>query len=467
MIRFVLNGEEHTVDASVVPSTTMLDYLRDRLRMTGTKEGCAEGDCGACTVVRVAADGKMEAVNSCLMQLGQADGQEILTVEGLQAANGGEMMPVQDAMANGDGTQCGFCTPGFIGALYALQQSGEKIDDETIHDALAGNLCRCTGYRPIIEAARAACGKAVPYKPAEDRPDAEDLHEAPGQTFHAPTDLAELTALRAANPRAMLLAGGTDLGLLASKQRIRPPVVIHTSRVTELQELTETEEALTIGAAVTYTNALPYIERLYPSLATLVHRIGSRQIRNLGTIGGNIGNASPIGDTPPSLIALGATVALVSPNASRGIPLEEFFIDYRRTDLAPNEIIRSVTVPKLGEGESFRVYKISKRYDQDISSVVGAFKLKIDGGKVTEARIAFGGMAATPKRAAAAEGALVGADMSENAFRAAGEAVLKDFAPISDHRASAEYRTRVAANLFVRLYRDLAGTERELEVVGL
>ncbi len=466
MIRFVLNGALHEVPGGVPPTTTMLDYLRDRLRMTGTKEGCAEGDCGACTVVRYGASGKAEAVNSCLMQVGQADGMEILTVEGLEGANGGALMPVQQAMAEGDGTQCGFCTPGFIGALYALQQSGEKIDDATIHDALAGNLCRCTGYRPIVDAAHAACASAVPYAPAKV-PAAEPMHEAAGQRFHAPATLAELLDLRAAHPNAMLLAGGTDLGLLVSKSRQRPEIVIHTARVAELRRIEETADALVIGAAATYTEALPLIERLYPSFGTLIRRIGSGQIRNLGTIGGNIGNASPIGDTPPCLIALGATLTLASKAGEREIAIEDFFLDYRKTDLNPGEVIRSIRLPKPAKDADFRVYKISKRYDQDISAVVGAFALVLDGGKVKSARIAFGGMAATPKRATAAEAALAGMAWTEEAAAVAGDSLSSDFAPISDHRATSSYRLRVARNLFVRLHRDLAGTEADLEVVGL
>lgn len=462
MIRFTLNGALHEA-GDVSPTTTMLDYVRENLHLTGTKEGCAEGDCGACTVVRVV-DGRFEAVNACLMQIGQADGLEILTVEGLEAINGGALTPVQDAMATGDGTQCGFCTPGFIGALFALEQSGEDVSDEVIHDALAGNLCRCTGYRPIVEAARAACGNAVAYtpQPALDR---ASEHEAQDQVFHAPETLAELTRLRAAHPDAMLLAGGTDLGLSVSKERRKPGVVIHTGHVAELGDITESDDALTLGAAVSYSRALPYIERLYPSFAEMIRRIGSRQIRNLGTIGGNIGNASPIGDTPPCLIALDAVLTLSSSGGEREIAIEGFFLDYRKTDLQPGEVIRSIRIPKLTAGQSFRTYKVSKRYDQDISAVIGAYRLTLEGDTVTGARIAYGGMAATPKRAAAMEAALDGADWSEETAAAAGLKAADDFAPLSDHRATAAYRARVAGNLCTRLYRDLAETETELEVV--
>tara|TARA_R110000868_G_scaffold10313_12_gene50612 strand:- start:3664 stop:5058 length:1395 start_codon:yes stop_codon:yes gene_type:complete len=464
VIRFILNGEAHDA-ANASPTTTMLDYLRDGLRMTGTKEGCAEGDCGACTVVRVI-DGRFEAVNACLMQIGQADGMEILTVEGLERINGGALTPVQDSMATGDGTQCGFCTPGFIGALFALEQSGEDISDAVIHDALAGNLCRCTGYRPIIEAARDACGSMIGYTPAPP-PERSAEHAAGDQKFYTPSTLSELTDLRAAHPEAMLLSGGTDLGLSVSKARARPAIVIHTAQVAELGEIEESADRLSLGAAVSYTNALPYFDRLYPSFAEMIRRIGSRQIRNLGTIGGNIGNASPIGDTPPCLIALDATLVLAAADGEREIAIEDFFLDYRKTDLRPGEVIRTIRIPKLTDRQSFRTYKVSKRYDQDISAVIGGFRLTFDGDRVAEARIAYGGMAATPKRAGSVEAALAGIEWSEDAAAGAGAKIAEDFSPLTDHRATAEYRTRVAANLCTRLYRDLSGTEAELEVVRL
>jgi xanthine dehydrogenase small subunit len=464
MIRFALNGAIHEAGGAS-PTMTMLDYFRDTLGMTGTKEGCAEGDCGACTVVRVV-DGRFEAVNACLMQIAQADGAEILTVEGLEQINGGALTPVQDAMATGDGTQCGFCTPGFIGALFALEQSDETISDDVIHDALAGNLCRCTGYRPIIEAARDACSNIVAYEP-QAVPARSVEHMVDGQTFHAPETLADLTRLRAEFPDAMLLSGGTDLGLSVSKGRERPDVVIHTAHVAELGTIEETDDVLILGAGVSYTRALPYIDRLYPSFAEMIRRIGSRQIRNLGTIGGNIGNASPIGDTPPCLIALDATLTLASGSGEREIAIEEFFLDYRKTDLAPGEVIKTIRIPKLTDGQSFRTYKVSKRYDQDISAVIGGFRLTLSEGTVSDARFAFGGMAATPKRALSVEAALTGTSWSEEAASAAGAKIADDYSPLTDHRATAEYRTRVAANLFTRLYRDLAGTEAELEVVRL
>ena len=468
-LRFHLNGVLHEV-AEAPPSTTLLDYLRDHLRLTGTKEGCAEGDCGACTIVRVTGGGaeraRYEALNGCLLQIGQVAGAGILTVEGLRSANGGKLVPVQEAMAAGGGTQCGFCTPGFVCALFALQQSDEEPGDEVIHEVLAGNLCRCTGYRPIIDAARAACRRAIPGAPPPP-PARAPVHSARGQAFHAPDTLDALVSLRARHPDAMLLAGGTDLGLLVSKDRQRPRTVLHTAHVGELREIAERAGVLTLGAAVTYTEALPFIEGLHPSFARLIRRIGSRQIRNLGTIGGNVGTASPIGDTLPCLIVLGATLRLASPAGEREIAVEDFFVGYRKTALRPEEVIRSIAIPGPAAGQAFRAYKVSKRHDQDISAVIGAFRVALDGDTVAEARIAYGGMAATPKRARAAEAALAAAGWSEAGAVRAGAALARDYAPIGDHRAGAAYRARVASNLCIRLWRDLAGTEPEIEVMAL
>jgi xanthine dehydrogenase small subunit len=295
---------------------------------------------------------------------------------------------------------------------------------------------------------------------------AGDAYEAGNERYYAPQSIDALVARRAEYPDAPLLSGGTDLGLLFSKERKKFPVTIYTQNVDELRRIDEDDTSYTFGAAATYTEALPHIEAEYPSFGVLIHRIGSRQIRNVGTIGGNIGNASPIGDTPPCLIALESVVKLRGPAGAREIPLEDFFLDYRQTDLAADEIIESVRVPKLREGQIFRTYKISKRYDQDISSVIGAFRLTLEDGMVTDARIAFGGMAVIPKRAANSEAALTGKAWSEDAVRQAAEAIGGDFSPIDDHRASAAYRLRVAENLFVRLFRDVEGVD-DVEVMAL
>ena len=464
-INFTLNGKTRS-EANVSPTRTALEYLRENANLTGTKEGCAEGDCGACTIVVTRPDtGQKLAVNSCLETLGQLDGTEVLTVEGL-AADSGELEAAQQAIVETDGTQCGFCTPGFVMSLHALRHSGEAVDDHMIHDALAGNLCRCTGYRPIVDAARQAC--AQPCLRAINLPDEgpAESHDIAGQLFLAPRTLADLVAARTAHPDAPLLCGGTDLGLSFSKQRKKYPATIFTRNVAELRRIEEGGDALVLGAAATYTEALPFIDAHWPSFATLIRRIGSRQIRNVGTLCGNIGNASPIGDTPPCLIALDAGLRLHGPGGTREIALEDFFLDYRKTDLGADEVIESIRIPKLADGQVFRTYKVSKRYDQDISAVIGAFRLTIADGTVTDARIALGGMAATPKRATACEAALIGQPWTEEAAQAAGSKAGEDFAPIDDHRASADYRLRVAANLFVRLFRELDGKD-ETQVVGL
>ena len=469
-IRFHLNGELNQ-ESSISPSTTVLDYLRLVRMATGTKEGCAEGDCGACSVVLHSRDdnnkSKYEVVNSCLLLLSQIDGANLITVEGL--GSNGVLDTVQEVMVEKGGTQCGFCTPGFVMALYSLRQTSNKIlDDNIIHDALAGNLCRCTGYRPIVEAAYQACASG----PTDDFSDLEVLKVTEEQQFEdelvfSPTSLDELLRLKINYPDGLLLAGGTDLGLRASKNRERFKVIIHTGHVAELTKIEETDDVLEIGAAVTYSESLESITRAYPSFGRLITRIGSRQIRNMGTIGGNIGTASPIGDTLPCLVSLNASFEIVSQGSSRLERAEDFFIGYRETSLNPNEIIKKIKLPKLQKNQRFRVYKISKRYDQDISSVVAAFLIEIENDVVVGFRATFGGMAAIPKRASECEKVLLGKEWSEENMLMVSKEVEKDFVPLSDHRASSNYRLKVAANLFLRLYRDLSDQEELLEVVAV
>jgi xanthine dehydrogenase small subunit len=456
-IRFTLNGEPAEV-ADVSPMTTLLDWLREHRGLKGTKEGCAEGDCGACTVVLERAKGKHEAINSCIAMLGQMDGQAIRTVEGLLGKDGSPH-PVQRAMAEADATQCGFCTPGFVMTAYAYASGGEPAELETIHDALAGNLCRCTGYRPIVEAMTRVVG--ITGEPASLPP----TRMAPadfGGTFFAPRLLDELTALRQEHPDALLLAGGTDLGLLAGRSRTPPEAVIHVSHVPQLNVIDDGKKQITLGAAVTYARAMPVLIAAFPALRPYLARLGSRQIRTLGTIGGNIGNASPIGDMPPVLLALEATIKLVSVRGVRKMPLEAFFRGYRKTALAPDEIIQSVTVPRLWSDETFHCDKVSKRRDQDISTVAGAYWLRIKRGRIEKVRLAFGGMAATPRRAIHAEAALL-----KGGFEAACAALAKDFQPLDDWRGTAAYRLQVAANLLRRLELRLVDPARPVEVEAL
>ncbi|SKA13210.1 xanthine dehydrogenase small subunit [Enhydrobacter aerosaccus] len=457
-VHFTLNDRPVEL-AGVSPMTTLLDWLREQRGLKGTKEGCAEGDCGACTVVLERADGRREAINSCIALVGQMDGQAIRTVEGLRGSDG-RPHAVQSAFADSDATQCGFCTPGFVMSAYAFASSGESADLESIHETLAGNLCRCTGYRPIVEAMARVAGLAS--EPVPPLPTPRSTSVAFDNVFFAPRSLAELVQLRAQHPEAPLLAGGTDLGLLASRARKPPKAVIHLAHVPELAAIDEGKDELTIGATVPYVRAMPVLSAAFPAVRRYLGRLGSRQIRTMGTIGGNIGTASPIGDMPPVLLALETRLKLVSIRGVRELPLEQFFLDYRKTALAPDEVIQSLTMPRLWPGEHFFCDKISKRHDQDISTVAAAYRVRVRNGRFEDVRLAFGGMAATPRRAAAAEAALL-----KDGFPAAIDALPRDFQPIDDWRGSGAYRLQVAANLLRRLELRLADPSRPLEVEAL
>jgi xanthine dehydrogenase small subunit len=455
-IRFTLNDQPVEI-ANLSAMTTVLDWLREHRGLRGTKEGCAEGDCGACTVV-LERDGRREAVNSCIAMLGQLDGLSVRTVEGLRGTDGAPHF-VQTAMAEADATQCGFCTPGFVMSAFAFAAGAEKAEPDAIHEALAGNLCRCTGYRPIVDAMTRVAGVAIEPAPVVERRAKSAVFDG---TFHAPRSLKELLKLRAAHPDATLLAGGTDLGLLAGHQRKPPKTIIHLAHVPELVAISADKEEITLGAAVTYSQAMPVLTKAYPALRPYLSRLGSRQIRNLGTIGGNVGNASPIGDMPPVLIALEATVTLASVRGTRDVPLEKFFQDYRKTALATDEVILSLSMPRLLPGEVFFCDKVSKRRDQDISTVAAGYRLRLKNGRIEDVRIAFGGMAATPKRATHVEAALL-----KDGFAAAAAAIPKDFQPIDDWRGTGAYRLQVAANLLRRMELRVSDPTRALEVEAL
>ncbi len=470
-INFELNGEIQQVDCRT--DTTVLEWLRTDKRLTGTKEGCAEGDCGACSILLAKQGGSQYvAANSCILSIGQIAGCNVLTVEGLKTDT---YHPLQVAMAANGSSQCGFCTPGIVISLAGLLANTPDPGEADIHDALAGNLCRCTGYKPIVEAAlKIAKGGLIPLNQNIIRSENIEYIQTDGTSFYRPQSLAVLLNIRAENPTALLLAGGTDLGVALAEHECEWPLVIWTGAVSELREISETKSDWTFGAAVTWQEILTKIGDSYPSLSTLIRRFGSTQIRNMGTIGGNIGTASPIGDGPPALIALGAKITLASANATREIALEDFFLDYRKTALLADEIIKSVSIPKPVDGQHFRVWKVSKRYDQDISTVCGAFNLMIENGKISAAKIAFGGMAAIPKRTPLAERLLLGiavASLSESGrgshgddtetmrkrYEAVADAIRASFAPLSDWRGTKEYRLEVAGNLAIRLGAELEG----------
>ena len=461
-IRFVLNGEP--VEYAIRPDTTVLDLIRLDAGLKGTKEGCAEGDCGACTVLLRRGDGPRLAANACIMTAAQIDGAELTTIEGL--GTDGKLTALQEAMAGNGSSQCGFCTPGIVMALTGLLERDAEPDEDAIHDALAGNLCRCTGYRPIVEAARSAAADQCPAPSEPDLPVRSAEIAAGGSVLHQPAALADMLALRERYPEAVILAGGTDLGVARADYHEQWDRILSTAHVAEMRAIVTGENSWSFGAAVTWEEVLSTVADDYPSLAVLIRRFGSTQIRSMGTIGGNIGTASPIGDGPPALIALGATITLASSSAgARSLPLEDFFIDYRKTALRPDEVIVSVEVPRPAPDTAFRVYKLSKRYDQDISTVCGAFWLHLEDGKVAECRVAYGGMAAIPKRASACEAKVTGSALDPQALREAGAALGEDFAPLSDWRGSAGYREAAAASLVERLGRDLAG--ETVEVMAL
>ena len=468
-VEFLLDGERRSVGVED-PTLTLLDYLRGAERRCGTKEGCAEGDCGACTVaLGELVDGEIRyrAVNACILFLPVIDGKELVTVESLASAPD-RLHPVQEAMVETHASQCGFCTPGFVMSLFTLFETSRAPDRPRIEDALAGNLCRCTGYRPIVEAALRADaaprdGRFAPGNPDKIAALSAFATAAPlgweGEkgSFFAPTSATALAALLERHPDAVLLGGGTDVGLWVTKQHKRLPVLIYTGRVAELRRVAVGASAIEIGAAVPYAELQALLAEEYPDFGEILRRLGSVQIRNLGTIGGNIANASPIGDTPPLLLALDASLSLRRGEAMRQLPLEQFFLDYRRTALRPGEFIEGVILPRPRPGLQFRAYKIAKRYDQDISALCAAFALTLEAGKVADIRIAFGGMAAVPRRAQQCEAALLGRPWNEAGIAPGLAALDRDFAPLSDLRASADYRRAVAANLLRKFLIETSG----------
>jgi xanthine dehydrogenase small subunit len=447
-VTFLLNGE--TVRVSAEPTQTLLDWLRIDRGLCGTKEGCNEGDCGACTVVVGDADGA-KALNACILFMPQLHGKTLRTVEGISGPDGA-LHPVQQAMIDHHGSQCGFCTPGFIASMAAGHLEGRKDHD----DVLAGNLCRCTGYAPIVRAAQAAEDASTPEWMQDDMP---NVSAQP----YAPETLDELASWYAANPDGTLIAGATDVGLWVTKQLRDLPKVAFLNRCTDLRDITINDNTIHIGAGATMTQVLATMRTYHPSYAEMIRRYGSEQVRNAATIGGNIANGSPIGDNPPALIALDATLHLCHGETTREMPVADFFVAYGKQDRMPGELVTGVTLPK--HAPDLRCYKISKRFDQDISAVCGCFNITVANDTVTDARIAFGGMAGTPHRATSVENALIGQPWTRDTITVAATKFGDDYTPMSDMRASAEYRLRIAQNLMERYFADRTGqTTSVLEV---
>ena len=438
---FLLNGSEITADTS--DTTTLLDWLREDQHLTGTKEGCNEGDCGACSVMVTDAHGA-RALNACILFVPQLEGKAVRTVEGI-AAPDGTLHPVQQAMVDHHGAQCGFCTPGFITTMATAHLNGATDYDTE----LAGNLCRCTGYAPIIRAAAAAADAPVPEH-MRDTPRNIAQNTVEGAGSGPPTTPDELATWLDQNPHGTLVAGATDVGLWVTKEFRELGPVAFLNRIPDLAGVTVTDAEIHIGAATTLTDLQDAIAPHHPTFAELIRRYGSVQVRNAATIGGNVANGSPIGDGSPALIALDATVHLQSTDGTRALPIADFFIDYGKQDRAPNEFLASITIPR--QADKLRCYKLSKRFDQDISAVCGCFWIDVAGGEVREVRLAFGGMAGTPKRAARAEAALRGMPWTDSSVGAAMAALERDFSPMSDMRASAAYRMEAAQNMLLRAW---------------
>jgi xanthine dehydrogenase small subunit len=475
-IRFFHRGAVAEV-SDAAPTRTVLDWLREDARCTGTKEGCNEGDCGACTVVigELAAPGdnaavrglSLKTVNACIQFLPTLDGKALFTVEDLKAMNADQLHPVQQAMVECHGSQCGFCTPGFVMSLWSAyehhQAGASRPSRQQLADELSGNLCRCTGYRPILDAGQRMFD--LPAVTLATAPVIEALKGLQatssfsyaaagmaGDRFHAPTTLAELAALREANPNAQLLAGSTDVGLWVNKQFRALGDIIFVGEVAEMKVVAERDGELWIGAGASLEAAWAALARRFPALTDVWLRFASPPIRNAGTMGGNVANGSPIGDAPPVLMSLDAQIELRKGARVRRLPLHEFYVDYMKNRQEPGEFVQGLAVPMSVASREVRAYKISKRFDCDISALCAGFSIELDAGLVKTIRLAYGGMAATVRRGALAEISLLGQPWNQASVDAAKSALAQDFKPLSDMRASAAYRLQVAQNLLQRFW---------------
>ncbi|MCZ3126536.1 xanthine dehydrogenase small subunit [Acinetobacter baumannii] len=473
-ITFFFRGGQQQVE-NVVPTMTVLQFLREytqtgKTRQTGTKEGCAEGDCGACTVVigeLVNDNLQLRSVNACIQFLPTLDGKALFTVEDLHSllpVPDGTLHPVQQAMVDMHGSQCGFCTPGFIMSLWSMYENEQQSPSkDKISDYLSGNLCRCTGYRPILDAAQKAYDYPRVVLERQKVIDVlKEIRTLPAlylndqkQQFFAPKTLQDFATLRLQLPQARIVAGSTDVGLWVTKQGRNLGDMLYIGQVEELKKVVVTDHALTIGANVSLSDALIKISDFYPDFQELQHRFASMPIKNAGTLGGNIANGSPIGDSMPALTTLGTRLILRVGEQTREIALEDFYLDYQKTALRLGEFVEAIVIP-LREGQTrfkFASYKIAKRFEQDISAVCAAISCELDNDDVAHnVRIAFGGMAAIPKRAKYTEAILEDQQITAELIVQAQEALSQDYQPLDDGRASSAYRLHVAKNCLKRFY---------------
>lgn len=463
MIQFLMNGRIHS--ENLPADTTVLHYLRRDAGRCGTKEGCASGDCGACTVVLAEKQGdrlQYRTVNACLTFMSAVHGKQLITVEDLR--HRGELHHVQQAMVDNHASQCGFCTPGFVMSLFAMEKNKPVFTVESVQETLSGNLCRCTGYRPIMDAA-----KAIMAAPQADQFDADARQTLETLTAicatEQPVSVDELAARYLAHPDSRLVAGGTDLALDVTQRYQRLPELISLSHIPELKAITLTGQAIHIGAAAPLSDCMPVLHEEFPEFGELLERFASQQIRNQGTFGGNIANASPIGDGGPVLLALGASLLLRRGAEQRELPLDQFFLGYRKTALQPGEFIEQIRIPRNTPAvRQLRIYKVSKRLEDDISAVCAALHIDVQNGVVVHARVAFGGMAEVAKRASACEAQLLGQPWQTATIERACQALEQDFTPISDFRASREYRMQVAKNLLRRCHIEMTSPETLMRV---
>ncbi len=466
-VRFFLNDRPISLE-NPSPTQTLLRWLRDEAQLTGTKEGCAEGDCGACTVAWIddGPDGKAvyRAVNSCLILLPMVHGRRVYTVEGLQAK--GRPHPVQEAMVRELGSQCGYCTPGFVMSMFEACYREDLKEAWQLDDQLAGNLCRCTGYRPIRDAAASIAGLRPADAFSERLSGALESRStfvrSGNQEYSAPNTLAEIYDRLSQDPTARVVSGATDLGLDVTQRHIAFPLLVSTEAIPELRRIEKIPGGWRFGAGVVLAD-LEAKAGMFPPIQRMLRYFAARPIKNRATLGGNLCNASPIGDLPPVMLALGAVAVIGSAEGERKVPFEEFFVGYRKTAVRANELLIAVEIPDLSSHARYGAYKVSRRRELDISAVAAAMVVEINGEKVISARLAYGGMAATPKRAPLTEAALIGKPWTEASIRVAADQLAMDFSPIGDHRATAEYRSLVARNLLIGFQLETAETAfREL-----